>query len=87
MDVVLSATPRDDRWQLRVDTRHPILFEHPARSRSGMTLLEAARRASISLMGARRSVSLASEFSRYIELDEPCFIEAEIIPGDGARSW
>ncbi|MFI6875870.1 ScbA/BarX family gamma-butyrolactone biosynthesis protein [Streptomyces sp. NPDC050400] len=86
MDVVLSTTPRDDRWQLRVDTRHPILFEHPVDHVPGMTLLEAARQASISLMGAPfRPVAFASEFSRYIELDEPCFIEAEIIPGDGAR--
>lgn len=86
MDVVLSATPREDRWQLRVDTRHPILFEHPVDHVPGMTLVEAARQAAIATVGrAALPLSFASEFTRYIELDEPCFIEARRISGDSTR--
>ncbi|NEB77132.1 hypothetical protein G3I40_18180 [Streptomyces sp. SID14478] len=85
-DVVLSATSQEDRWQLRVDTRHPILFEHPVDHVPGMTLLEAARQAAVSIVGPHSlPVAFASEFMRYIELDEPCFIEARRISGDSTR--
>lgn len=85
-DVVLSATPRPDRWRLRLDTRHPILFEHPADHVPGMVLLEAARQAALSMVGCRSvPLALSSEFTRYVELDEPCFIEARVVPGDGTR--
>ncbi|WP_142212826.1 AfsA-related hotdog domain-containing protein [Streptomyces sp. SLBN-118] len=42
-DVVLAATDRPDRWQLRVDTTHPILFDHLVDHAPGMLLLEPAR--------------------------------------------
>ncbi|MGW1769961.1 AfsA-related hotdog domain-containing protein, partial [Streptomyces sp. NPDC002073] len=44
-DVVLSPTGEADRWQLRVDTSHPVLFDHPVDHVPGMLLLEAARQA------------------------------------------
>ncbi|MFI2689173.1 ScbA/BarX family gamma-butyrolactone biosynthesis protein [Streptomyces sp. NPDC018584] len=86
MDVVLSATSREDRWQLRVDTNHPVLFEHPVDHVPGMMLVEAARQAAIATSGSRSlPLSFASEFMRYIELDEPCFIEARRIPEDNTQ--
>lgn len=44
-DVVLSETGRDGVWELRVDTRHPTLFQRPNDHVPGMLLLEAARQA------------------------------------------
>ncbi|MFB6614041.1 ScbA/BarX family gamma-butyrolactone biosynthesis protein [Streptomyces sp. NPDC085524] len=83
MDVVLSPTAEPDRWQLRVDTRHPILFEHALDHVPGMVLLEAARQATASVLGRSSylPLSLSSEFKRYVELDSPCTIEARRIAG------
>ncbi|MCX4633228.1 ScbA/BarX family gamma-butyrolactone biosynthesis protein [Streptomyces sp. NBC_01443] len=78
MDVVLSPTGERARWQLRVDTRHPILFEHAVDHVPGMVLLEAARQATASVLGRSSylPLSIATEFKRYAELDSPCMIEA-----------
>ncbi|MEU5979081.1 ScbA/BarX family gamma-butyrolactone biosynthesis protein [Streptomyces sp. NPDC047315] len=78
MDVVLSPIGEPDRWTLRVDTQHPILFDHPVDHVPGMLLIEAARQAAISLLGPSFQLPLAIEsaFVRYVELDAPCVIEA-----------
>ncbi|MFB8392630.1 ScbA/BarX family gamma-butyrolactone biosynthesis protein [Streptomyces yangpuensis] len=90
MDVVLSPTPDQARWQLRVDTRHPVLFEHPVDHVPGMVLIEAARQATASVLGRSSylPLSIANEFKRYAELDSPCMIEAVKLstpPGGGER--
>ncbi|WP_328314688.1 hypothetical protein OG432_33350 [Streptomyces sp. NBC_00442] len=88
MDVVLSPANEADRWRLRVDTRHPILFDHPVDHVPGMVLLEAARQAATALLlrsDPQHSPLLPSrvesEFLRYTELDAPCTIEACRVPG------
>ncbi|MFF1449992.1 ScbA/BarX family gamma-butyrolactone biosynthesis protein [Streptomyces sp. NPDC058274] len=83
-DVVLApgGTPR--RWQLRVDTSHPILFDHPDDHVPGMVLLEAARQAAATLSppgAAPLLVSMDNTFDRYVEFDTPCWIEAEVPDG------
>ncbi|OEJ36275.1 ScbA/BarX family gamma-butyrolactone biosynthesis protein [Streptomyces agglomeratus] len=82
MDVVLSPTGESNLWQLRVDTRHPVLFEHPVDHVPGMVLIEAARQAAASVLGRSSylPLSLANEFKRYVELDSPCMIEAVRVP-------
>ncbi|WP_406011201.1 hypothetical protein OG440_37485 [Streptomyces sp. NBC_00637] len=76
-DVVLSPTGLPGRWQLRVDTRHPVLFDHPVDHVPGMVLLEAARQATAATLGrACLPLSITSQFLRYTELDTPCTIEA-----------
>lgn len=86
---VLLAVPtqaREARWELRVDTSHPILFDHPVDHVPGMVLVEAARQA------ARAAthwpdvllVGMESKFTRYAELDTPCWVEARIEPSDSA---
>ncbi|MDG9721004.1 ScbA/BarX family gamma-butyrolactone biosynthesis protein [Streptomyces sp. DH24] len=80
-DVVLSPLPASDRWQLRVDTRHPVLFDHPVDHVPGMVLLEAARQATVAFLGRDcLPVGITSEFTRYAELDAPCLIEACALP-------
>ena len=76
-DVVLAPTDRPDRWQLRVDTAHPVFFDHPLDHVPGMLLLEAARQAAWArTAGARPPASFRAAFNRYAELDEPLWIEA-----------
>ncbi|WP_331725797.1 hypothetical protein OG264_39190 (plasmid) [Streptomyces xanthophaeus] len=88
MDVVLSPTGEPTRWQLRADTRHPVLFEHAVDHVPGMVLVEAARQATASVLGRSSylPLSITTEFKRYAELDAPCTIEAERLPGRGPGS-
>ncbi|MEU5090378.1 ScbA/BarX family gamma-butyrolactone biosynthesis protein [Streptomyces sp. NPDC021356] len=83
-DIVLSPTEDSGRWQLRVDPSHPVLFDHPVDHVPGMLLLEAVRQAGHALdsaqAGAALPVSVDVSFNRYVEFDEPCWIEAEQIP-------
>ncbi|MEV3931860.1 MULTISPECIES: ScbA/BarX family gamma-butyrolactone biosynthesis protein [unclassified Streptomyces] len=67
-----------NRWALRVDTTHPIFFDHPVDHVPGMVLLEAARQAAHASTGMADALVLAldSTFTRYAELDAPCLIEA-----------
>ncbi|WP_307792527.1 ScbA/BarX family gamma-butyrolactone biosynthesis protein [Streptomyces verrucosisporus] len=79
-DVVLSPTAEDWRWQLRVDTTHPVLFDHPVDHVPGMLLLEGVRQAAHALEpsgGATIPTAMDVSFRRYVEFDEPCWIEAE----------
>ncbi|MCL6675282.1 ScbA/BarX family gamma-butyrolactone biosynthesis protein, partial [Streptomyces panaciradicis] len=50
-DVVLTPLGQPGRWQLRIDTRHPTLFDHPHDHTPGMLLLEAARQATTATLG------------------------------------
>lgn len=72
-DVVLSPTDATDRWQLRVDTHHPMYFDHPSDHAPGILLLEAAKQAVRTLRHPRVGVAEAMEtvFHRYVELDSP----------------
>ncbi|MFJ5230575.1 ScbA/BarX family gamma-butyrolactone biosynthesis protein [Kitasatospora sp. NPDC088391] len=89
--VLARPLPGDrDRWQLRVDTGHPIFFDHPVDHVPGMVLLEAARQAAYAATGLTDAVLTAAttDFTKYVELDAPCWIEAEVGPdGDcGGRT-
>ncbi|UFQ16205.1 MULTISPECIES: ScbA/BarX family gamma-butyrolactone biosynthesis protein [Streptomyces] len=80
---VVLAPPvrvRENRWELRVDTGHPVFFDHPVDHVPGMLLIEAARQAA--RVATRQPdallVGLRSTFVRYAELDAPCWIEAQV---------
>lgn len=88
-DVVLSPIGETNRWQLRVDTNHPVLFDHPVDHVPGMVLLEATRQAAVAVLGRTLPVAITGEFHRYVELDAPCVVEASRVPGtapDGGES-
>ncbi|MET8629962.1 ScbA/BarX family gamma-butyrolactone biosynthesis protein [Kitasatospora sp. NPDC004669] len=77
-DVVLTPTDQSGTWQLRVDTAHPVLFDHPVDHVPGMVLLEAARQAVHALEPGRIGavpVSMDALFHRYVEFDSPCWIK------------
>ncbi|MFJ9739682.1 ScbA/BarX family gamma-butyrolactone biosynthesis protein [Streptomyces sp. NPDC101166] len=81
-DVVLAApaAPHEARWELRVDAGHPVFFDHPVDHVPGMVLIEAARQAGRAATRQPRALllGLRSEFTRYAELDAPCWIEAQV---------
>ncbi|MFJ9813383.1 ScbA/BarX family gamma-butyrolactone biosynthesis protein [Streptomyces sp. NPDC101158] len=82
-DIVLAPTPNRLRWQLRVDTSHPVLFDHALDHVPGMLMLEAIRQAGHATeperAGTIMPTSMDVSFNRYIEFDEPCWIEAESV--------
>ncbi|AJC52715.1 ScgA2 [Streptomyces sp. 769] len=83
-DIVLSPSDDPLRWGLRIDTAHPILFDHPLDHAPGILLLEAARQATQALTPTRPMTAMAMEntFSRYVEYDTPCWVEARPLPSD-----
>ncbi|MEV6803914.1 ScbA/BarX family gamma-butyrolactone biosynthesis protein [Streptomyces sp. NPDC051132] len=74
------AEPGENRWELRVDTGHAGFFDHPVDHVPGMVLIEAARQAARAATGQPRALllGLETEFTRYAELDAPCWIEARV---------
>lgn len=80
-DVVLSPTTRTGLWHLRADITHPVLFDHPHDHIPGMVLLEAFAQAAHAICAPRRikPLSFDTVFKRYVELDQPCLIEAEAL--------
>ncbi|WP_063895089.1 ScbA/BarX family gamma-butyrolactone biosynthesis protein [Streptomyces sp. Root369] len=85
-DVVLAPADAPQRWQLRVDADHSVLFDHPVDHAPGMLLLEAVRQVAHGVSG-RTPVSVIAmdvRFHRYAELDAPSWLEARRIPSDAA---
>ncbi|MFE3033988.1 ScbA/BarX family gamma-butyrolactone biosynthesis protein [Streptomyces canus] len=76
-DVLLSPAARPGRWRLRVDTAHPVFFDHPLDHIPGMLLLEAARQTVRAHGGPERRVptSFHATFHQYAELDEPVWTQ------------
>lgn len=89
-DIVLAPTSERARWQLRVDTTHPVLFDHAVDHVPGMMLLEAIRQAGHAVepsrVGAVLPTSMDISFHRYVEFDEPCWIEAERVEAETSPS-
>ncbi|MFD7703150.1 ScbA/BarX family gamma-butyrolactone biosynthesis protein [Streptomyces caelestis] len=80
-DIVLAPASERQRWQLRVDTSHPVLFDHALDHVPGMLLLESVRQAAHAMEPGRATAVLPTSmdvsFNRYVEFDEPCWIQAE----------
>lgn len=83
-DALLSPTDAPDTWLLRVDTHHPVYFDHPSDHAPGILLLEAAKQAAHSMRHPRAGTTEAMEtvFHRYVELDAPCRVDAQPLPDD-----
>ncbi|MEV0092277.1 ScbA/BarX family gamma-butyrolactone biosynthesis protein [Streptomyces sp. NPDC050738] len=85
-DVVLSPTDTPNLSQLRVDLSHAVLFDHRVDHAPGMLLLEAARQSAHAATFPRQTavVGMETVFTRYAELDAPCWIQADPLPDDEA---
>ncbi|MCC3771741.1 ScbA/BarX family gamma-butyrolactone biosynthesis protein [Streptomyces sp. UNOC14_S4] len=74
-DVVISPTGEADRWRMRVDTSHSVLYDHPHDHIPGMVLLEAAGQAAQARLGfPSLPVGFDTAFDRYVEFDAPCWL-------------
>jgi hypothetical protein len=85
-DVALAAGDRPGRWLLRNDPDNHLLFDHPVDHVPGLALLESADQAA----RAHRSqapfapTAIEATYWRYVEFDQPCWIEAEPLPEPGS---
>ncbi|MFI1445282.1 ScbA/BarX family gamma-butyrolactone biosynthesis protein [Streptomyces fructofermentans] len=87
-DVVLSPTPTPHHWQLRTNTHHPTLFDHPLDHTPGMLLIEAARQATTAHHNhhppthpdPHHITHLTATFHRYAELHLPTHIHTTHTP-------
>ncbi|WP_069763626.1 ScbA/BarX family gamma-butyrolactone biosynthesis protein [Streptomyces sp. LUP47B] len=86
-DVLLSPAARPGRWRLRVDTAHPVFFDHPLDHIPGMLLLEAARQTVRAHGGDEDRVpaSFHATFHQYAELDRPVWTEVSAGGGDDVQ--
>ncbi|MFE2621206.1 ScbA/BarX family gamma-butyrolactone biosynthesis protein [Streptomyces caelestis] len=77
-DVVLAASRLPGRWQLRADPTNTLFFDRVNDHIPAMVLVEAAQQAAGLIAPRGRFVPSSSRmnFSRYVELDQPCWIEA-----------
>ncbi|MFG3113482.1 ScbA/BarX family gamma-butyrolactone biosynthesis protein [Streptomyces sp. NPDC048197] len=81
-EVMLAPGGRPRRWQLRNDTGNTLLFDHPVDHVPGLALLEAAYQATHATVAPARFTpeTVISTYERYVEFDEPCWIEAQLLP-------
>ncbi|BDM71735.1 adhesin [Streptomyces nigrescens] len=81
-DVVLAAGDRPQRWQLRNDPGNTWLFDHPVDHVPGLALLEAAYQAAHATVAPAHfaPATVTSNYERYVEFDEPCWLETELRP-------
>ncbi|KOS57760.1 ScbA/BarX family gamma-butyrolactone biosynthesis protein [Rhodococcus sp. GXMU-t2271] len=86
VDVVLGPQYAENRWRLRVDDRHPVLFDHPSDHVPGMLLLEAFRQSARAACGCPHAdiALVEATYHRFVELDEPANVVARTDPHD---SW
>jgi hypothetical protein len=82
--VVLGPQVARNEWELRVDTAHPVLFDHPCDHVPGMLLLEALRQGACARLGLPDAhlESLGVTFHRFAELDERATIRLDLVDDD-----
>ncbi|WP_330349516.1 AfsA-related hotdog domain-containing protein [Streptomyces sp. NBC_00582] len=70
------------RWRLRNDVSHTLLFDHPVDHVPGLVLLEAAHQAAQAVASPTPLdvTHIAIGYERYVEFDEPCWIQARPLP-------
>ncbi|AYN38676.1 A-factor biosynthesis protein [Streptomyces dangxiongensis] len=81
-DVLLAAGSADHQWRLRNDVSNTLLFDHPVDHVPGLVLLEAAHQAARAAAGPTplELTDIAIGYERYVEFDEPCWIDARQLP-------
>jgi hypothetical protein len=82
VDVLLSAGKELNRWLLRNAVANGLLFDHPVDHVPGLVLLDAAQQAAHALVAPIPFAPtwVSTRFSRYVEFDQYCWIEAEALP-------
>ena len=83
-EVLVSATNRPRSWYLRVDTLHPVYFDHPVDHVPGALLLGAAFQAAYATVHESGQplqqflpVEINGRFIHFVELGDPCEVTAQ----------
>lgn len=81
-EVLLAAGAPGHQWQLRNDVSDTLLFDHPVDHVPGLVLLEAAHQAAHAVASPMpvELTDIAIYYERYVEFDEPCWVEARRLP-------
>jgi hypothetical protein len=79
VDVMLAGTAGDKNWDLRVDTAHPVIYDHWVDHIPGYGCIEAARQAALLAIGRPDATVVAGEldFHHFLEFDAPCRVSAQ----------
>ncbi|MFI7386433.1 ScbA/BarX family gamma-butyrolactone biosynthesis protein [Streptomyces sp. NPDC049813] len=88
-DVVLAVTDAPREWLLRMDTAHPILFDHPLDHAPGMLLLEAVRQCAHAALSRTEPAVVSGmdvTFNQYVEFDSPCRVRSSVGAAAGRTS-
>jgi hypothetical protein len=82
-EVTLAPGDRPGRWELRGDTGHLALLDHPVDHVPGLVLVEAAHQAAFAHAGPDGFVPTSTSIvpMKYVEFDVPCWIEARDVQG------
>ncbi|MFF4339349.1 ScbA/BarX family gamma-butyrolactone biosynthesis protein [Kitasatospora sp. NPDC001540] len=86
-DTALAPTPEGDRWLIRSNLDHPVLFDHPVDHVPGMVIMESMRQAARLVLADPGAVvtGFDVDFLRFVELDAPAELTARVEPGRGGR--
>jgi hypothetical protein len=83
-EVLVSATNQPRTWYLRVDTLHPVYFDHPVDHVPGALLLGAAFQAAYAAVHEAEQplqqylpVEINGRFIHFVELGDPCEVTAQ----------
>jgi hypothetical protein len=83
-EVLVSASHQPRTWYLRVDTLHPVYFDHPVDHVPGALLLGAAFQAAYAAVHEDGQppqqylpVEINGRFIRFVELGDPCEVTAQ----------
>ncbi|NKI44375.1 ScbA/BarX family gamma-butyrolactone biosynthesis protein [Streptomyces physcomitrii] len=87
-DVMLAASGRPGTLLLRADPAHPVIFDSQSDHVPGRGILEAMRQAAQLATGFEHALApyVSAEFSKYVELDRPCYLTARQLGPQDAES-
>lgn len=88
IDVMLAGEPEGGTWDLRVDTAHPVIYDHWVDHIPGYGCIEAARQAALLAIGRPDATVVAGDlnFHHFLEFDAPCTVSAQQVGEAGGVS-
>jgi 2-oxo-3-(phosphooxy)propyl 3-oxoalkanoate synthase len=81
VNVMLAGDADGDSWDLRVDTAHPVIYDHRVDHVPGYGCIEAARQAALLAVGRPDAMVVAGDFAffHFLEFDARCVVSAQQI--------
>lgn len=81
VDVTLAERSDGPGYEMRVDPKHPVIYDHVMDHVPGNAIAEVARQVAMLVTGDPDALTVGGDFlfSHYIEFDTPCLVNAEVI--------